>query len=128
MVASGTELAKHAVSEGPKAMAKFRTCAPPASEFGINCDNRPWVFYAGLQFPVLHIKNILSARTGCRVSVLAAVYLAAVLEYWRAEIVELSGNEARDLCKQNITPHHVLLAVRKDEELGFQFKTCMWHP
>lgn len=48
----------------------------------------------------------------------APVYLAAVLEYLCAEILELSGNAARDNKKSRIVPRHITLAVKNDEELN----------
>ncbi|EPS68090.1 hypothetical protein M569_06682 [Genlisea aurea] len=74
---------------------------------------------AGLQFPVGRIGRYLKkGRYSQRVGAGAPVYLAAVLEYLAAEVLELAGNAARDNKKNRIIPRHVLLAVRNDEELG----------
>ncbi|XP_078165142.1 putative histone H2A.2 [Carex rostrata] len=74
---------------------------------------------AGLQFPVGRIGRYLKkGRYAQRVGTGAPVYLAAVLEYLAAEVLELAGNAARDNKKNRIVPRHVLLAIRNDEELG----------
>lgn len=52
---------------------------------------------AGLQFPVGRIHRLLRKGSYAeRVGAGAPVYLAAVMEYLAAEVLELAGNAARD--------------------------------
>jgi histone H2A len=74
---------------------------------------------AGLQFPVGRIGRYLrNGKYATRMGAGAPVYLAAVLEYLTAEILELAGNAARDNKKTRIVPRHITLAVKNDEELN----------
>lgn len=76
-------------------------------------------FRAGLQFPVGRIdRHLKKGRFAQRIGAGAPVYLAAVLEYLTAEILELAGNAAKENKKQRVVPRHILLAVRNDEELN----------
>ncbi|CAK1603743.1 unnamed protein product [Parnassius mnemosyne] len=74
---------------------------------------------AGVHFPVGRIHRILrkgnyASRIGCG----SAVYLSAALEYLTAEILELAGKAATDNGKNRISPRHILLAVKNDDELS----------
>ena len=74
---------------------------------------------AGLQFPVGRIHRLMrKGHYADRIGSGAPVYLAAVLEYLSAEILELAGNAARDNKRARIIPRHLQLAVRNDEELN----------
>ena len=82
---------------GGKARAKVKTCSSRA----------------GLQFPVGRVHRLLrKGNYAQRVGAGAPVYLAAVLEYLTAEILELAGNAARDNKKSRIIPRYLQLAVQ----------------
>eukprot|EP00994_Dinema_validum_P003994 NODE_2018_length_784_cov_211.146939_g1608_i0.p1 GENE.NODE_2018_length_784_cov_211.146939_g1608_i0~~NODE_2018_length_784_cov_211.146939_g1608_i0.p1 ORF type:complete len:149 (+),score=24.65 NODE_2018_length_784_cov_211.146939_g1608_i0:3-449(+) len=74
---------------------------------------------AGLTFPVARCGSLLkSGRYSRRVGQGAPVYLAAVLEYLCAEVLELAANAARDNKKKRISPRFLTLAIRNDEEIN----------
>lgn len=74
---------------------------------------------AGLQFPVARVHRALKkGKCASRISPAAPVYAAAVLEFVTAEILELAGNAAHEQNKKRISPRHIQLAIRNDEELN----------
>lgn len=112
------ELAKHAVSEGTKAVTNYI-----ANDSGTKSNPVSKVTRAGLVVPPGRVKALMKKYLNAeRISESAPVYLAAVLEYSMAEILELSGNAARDSKKTRITRKHMMYAIQGDEELNALFK------
>ena len=76
----------------------------------------------GLQFPV---KKVAKQLKKVKPSETAPVYLAAVLEYLTAEVLELAGDAAKKEWATSskdrdcrITPRHIYQGVTEDEELN----------
>jgi len=73
---------------------------------------------AGITFPVGRIHSQLKKRHYAeRIGGSVPIYLAGVLEYLAAEVLELAGNAARDNKRTRITPRHIMFAVENDDEL-----------
>ena len=63
---------------------------------------------AGLQFPVGRISRFMRKRKlANRIGGDAPVYLAAVMEYLTAEVLELAGNAAKDFKVKRIKPRQL---------------------
>uniref|UniRef100_A0A8C8VNN6 Histone H2A n=1 Tax=Pelusios castaneus TaxID=367368 RepID=A0A8C8VNN6_9SAUR len=77
---------------------------------------------AGLQFPVSRVHRYLKkGHYAVRISPHAAVYLASVLQYLTAEVLEAAGYVTQAKGCYRIMPRHILLGVKCDDELHKMF-------
>lgn len=120
------ELAKHAVSEGTKAVVKYNATQTSGATSAHNKLGTSRSFRAGLNFPVTRTEKLMMSLTCAeRKSDSAAVYLTAVIEYVVAEVLELAGNAARDMKRTRIIPRNIKIAISSDEELNKMFKDTL---
>lgn len=104
------ELAQHAVSEGTKAVTKYNATQGKGGLSKLS----------GLTLAPARVKNFMrnGEAMGMRMGDASAIYVAAVVEYLIAEILELSGNAARDNNRVRINNRMIMLAIKNDEELN----------
>jgi histone H2A len=113
------ELVKHAVSEGTKAVTKYDG-AKRRKVKGTLASK------AGIVVPPVRARKIIERYTRLKIGELSSIYLAAVLEYLAAEVLELAGNAARDNRKKTVSSRHIMLAIRNDEELNKLVNEASW--
>ena len=78
---------------------------------------------AGLTFPVGRLARLLKkGGYSERVGIGAPVFLAAVLEYLVAELLEVSVMVVREHKKNRIIPRHIFLGLKEDEEFNKLFQ------
>jgi histone H2A len=81
---------------------------------------------AGLTFPVGRIARLLKkGRYADRVGSGAPVYLAAVLEYLVAEILEVAVMITRQKKKSRIIPRFIFLGLKEDQEFKKLFASSI---
>lgn len=106
------KLTKHAVSEGSMAVTKYGS-----ADRGNKRKRKSNSKKAGLQFSVSRCKQFLK-KYNKKIGSFAPVYLAAVLEYITAELLELSGNVSRDNKRSTMKIRDLYLAIENDHELN----------
>jgi len=114
------ELGKHAISEGTKALT--RRLSADGSSVNVSKMSR----IAGILFPIARVENIIRDNYKGRIGSGTAVYLAAVLEYISAEILELTGNATVDNKEKTLKSRYLMLAINNDEELKKLAQTIDW--
>merc|ERR1719219_1723573 len=72
---------------------------------------------AGVAFPVRKILRKMKKRMLLRIWIVAAVYMAAVIEYVVSETLDLSGSLTKSENKKIIKPRHINAALKYDQEL-----------
>lgn len=108
------KLVKLAYEDADIAITKFNDWKKKKSK-----DKKSLQSRCGLVFPVSFHRNVLKrdARAS-RISLKAAIYLTAVMEFLAADILEPSGYAAKEYKRKRIFPRDILLAIRDDEELN----------
>ena len=117
------ELAKHGVSEGTKAVCGFSSDMPKRTKPRVTAKSLALVFAPHRVKRCFKVGGFLARIS--RVNGDAFAYLAAVLEFVCAEVLELAGNCAKDAKKKRITPRHINQAILNDEELNKLFRSAI---
>lgn len=106
------ELAKHAVREAVKSITKYNSTNPGTKEKPITAASR-----AGLVFSPSLFEKMIRNNTTKHVGEASPIYLAAVIEYMCAELIELAGNSCRDSRKIIMMPRDLMLVIAGDIEI-----------
>jgi hypothetical protein len=122
IVCNTGELGEHGVSEGVKAVDKYEI----ANNLKSSASKRRKIDFGPISstLPVLSVDLVgamLIRQTGRIVNRKAAVYFTGLILYIAAEVLDVAGNEAKDCKADIISPRHITLAIRGDEDLDTMF-------
>lgn len=127
---SGTTIATEAVTNSTPDTTTSTVTPPKRVKLPAKKKKTPSLknrsFRAGIIFPVGRTQRLLktkSALNKARVGPGPAIFLASVLEYLTAEVLELSGDQAHALGAKRINERSIKLAVEADAELDQLFKS-----
>jgi len=74
---------------------------------------------AGITFPVGRVATLLrKGKYAARYGRASPVFIAAVLEYLTAELVQVAAAAAKDAGKKRLTPRYINLGIRADDEFN----------
>lgn len=62
-------------------------------------------------------RELKKGRYASRIGSGAPVYLAGVMDYLVSELTELAGQAAKDNNKKRISPRHLMMAIKNDDEI-----------
>jgi histone H2A len=127
MLAQGDACDRFWFDEGKRILS---TNANDGNEMFVDLSASCWTERTGLTFPYGTVHDALRShheRHGIRNgSAGSPIYLAAVMEYIVAEILELSGDQAESAGRPMITEKDIKAAIQGDSELNEVFCTEKW--
>ena len=81
---------------------------------------------AGLHLSVGRLARLMKHnRYSPRVSMMAPLYTAAVMEYLLGEVIELAHGYNKEHKKTRITPRSIFMAIKDDPELEHLLRNCI---
>jgi histone H2B len=111
------QLSTHAISNGIKAVAKYNDQIEGLALIAGRPKSRVATL-AGLKFSPSRVRALMRMHSSIgRIGVSAAVYLAAVVEYLVAELLEVSGTYAQGSNRVRIINRDVFLTVSNSKDL-----------
>jgi len=107
------KIAKFGVSAGTKSVTKYTSFGGDKKSKSTSTAKKSGLIVS----PSVVEKLMRNYKTDVRIGDTAAVYLTGVIEYLLLEILELSGNIAKQEKKKIITPSMIHTAIENDKEL-----------